>query len=85
MVLVAVPVVKALLVGLFVWLLSLLFGWTTVLGLGLYASVFAVLASVAVDQLVRRLPVGRFKPSVPLHEWPKSCALVRVFDLFFKN
>jgi short-subunit dehydrogenase len=42
----------------------------------IFSFLFGALYYAAVDLLVKRLPVTKFKPSVPLHEWPKSCALV---------
>jgi hypothetical protein len=72
------PATKVLLVAAYAWLVC---SWEGLLASGaafaLFSLAFGVLYNVVLDQLVKRLPVSRFKPSVPLHEWPKSCALVR--------
>lgn len=71
----ALPAAKVVLVAAYVWLVYNFIPVGFVFAL--FSLAFAVLYTVVLDQLIKRLPVAKFKPSVPLHEWPKSCALVR--------
>lgn len=70
----ALPAAKVVLVAAYVWLVYNFIPVGFVFAL--FSLAFAVLYTVVLDQLIKRLPVAKFKPSVPLHEWPKSCALV---------
>ena len=73
----ALPAAKVVLVVAYLWLVYNFIPVGFVFAL--FSLAFAVLYTVVLDQLIKRLPVAKFKPSVPLHEWPKSCALVRSY------